>query len=135
GGGIETLRILEDDRILMHNALINAGKGGNGNGAPGGAGGNVEGLLVDNSDIQTFTVNSGSQGDGGASIGSTGGKGGRVVGLVLSDTDSGLQIQGPISVRAGNGGTGEKGGGAGGVLKQMQMTALNAHLDAVAGRG
>ncbi|HZJ15484.1 MAG TPA: hypothetical protein VFD27_10555, partial [Chthoniobacteraceae bacterium] len=135
GGRIETLRLLEDDRILMHNALINAGKGGNGNGAPGGPGGNVEGLLVDNSDLQTFTVNSGSQGDGGASIGSTGGKGGRVVGLVLTDDDSGLQIQGPIAVRAGNGGTGEKGGGSGGALKQMEMTALNAHLDAVAGRG
>ncbi len=135
GGSVNSLRLLEDERILSHNVLINAGRGGNGNQKAAGPGGTIQGVRVDNGDFQTFIINSGSQGNGGTSIAGIGGLGGSVGGLDIFDTDTGFSLQGTIQLRSGDGGDGGAGGGDGGFIGNSVVTALNNNITAKAGDG
>ena len=121
--------------MLAHNVVINAGLGGDSTRRTAGAGGFLNSVIVENSDVQTLLINSGNQGNGGNSSLGKGGKGGEVRNVIVIDTDSGNGLQGAITLRSGNGGDGATGGAAGGAIIKSSVTALNSNVFGQAGEG
>lgn len=135
GGDVSNLDLVRDDEIITHDAIIDAGKGGDATEKKAGKGGNVLDVRSLSTDLSSFLINSGTQGDGGTSIAGKGGAGGKIQGISLFDTDTGNLIFGTIAVRAGTGGNGGAGGGKGGILSGANITSLNAHIVVGAGNG
>jgi hypothetical protein len=139
GGSIKNINIADgfsgSQAIVTHNALLNAGKGGNATNGNAGNGGVIDVVNSLKTDLQVLLVNTGNRGSGGTSVGGKGGNGGTVSNLTLTDADTGNLITGNVTVFAGSGGKGDKGGGNGGGLQKIFIDAFNANLTAASGAG
>ena len=135
GGSLSLVRIVQDDTIITHTLVFEAGMGGDGGNGNGGNGGQLKDVKVLNSDLSLFTVNANGGGDGGVATKGKGGLGGSVTDLNVTDDDTGFAIAGNFILRGGQGGDGTKGGGKGGDLTKANFFSLDLGVDARAGDG
>ena len=135
GGSLSIVKFVQDDTILTHTLVLEAGTGGDGGNGNGGNGGQLKNVKVLNSDLSLFTVNANGGGAGGIATKGKGGIGGSVTDLDVTDDDTGFAIAGNFILRAGAGGDGTKGGGKGGDLTKANFFSLDLGVDARAGNG
>ncbi len=139
GGSIANLVITQDENqtIQTHVVTINAGKGGNATRRDAGAGGSMDGIVLEQVDVTSLSINSGVQGNGGVAAFGIGGAGGILRSLTVIDTDSGRGAagEGLINFRGGDGGAGGARGGDGGSVIKASVSAINSNVVGTAGHG
>ncbi|MEQ1861045.1 MAG: hypothetical protein ABMA13_14005 [Chthoniobacteraceae bacterium] len=135
GGSVKRVMVLDDNDIIAQSILIYAGHGGDATGGSAGSGGVIDNFQVVRADLAAMLVNPGNGGNGGNSIGGKAGRGGGITTLIVKDIDFGLNRSGFFTARAGLGGDGEKAGGAGGVIKNFDLAAVDLSAFVNAGAG
>ena len=137
GGSVTNLAVVldENQQVITHKAVVNAGRGGDSSRRGAGAGGIIDAVTFERTDVSSLLINSGVQGNGGNSEFGVGGAGGLIRNLNIFDGDSGGAIAGLIDIHPGNGGDGGTGGGAGASVINTSVVASGANSQTRSGDG